>query len=339
VTIHLDDGRHFVERAAPASYDVVSMEPPPPTAEGVYALYSLEFYLAAHRVLREDGVLMQWLPPYAVTPKECLGIVKTQAEVFPYSFIVRIGPDDFVTLSFKRDRPPRFNTAWIEERAKIFAEERWVATKRWTPECRHGTASLEGILALLTTGPDDITRMHAPYIYRDDDQRLSYTSGDRQLLRRYRGTQYLTEISFAVLPITPFQELQQYFIDPIPAAELGEERARALAHLGLPSPREVAAAEQHFREAPDPESRARWAVRVAELRGRDVRAALPWLHRAIEAYPATPSPWLRDWVRYHVRVHAAELRQWLDELSPSTRQASLARVIEDELERFADRER
>ena len=183
VSMHLDDGRHFVQRAAPASYDVVSMEPPPPTAEGVHALYSLEFYRGVERVLREDGVLMQWVPLYWLTPNEARRVVKTQAAVFPHTFIVRAGSVDFMTLSFKRKDPPRFSTAWIEERAKIFAQERWVKAKRWTEECRHETASLEGILALINVGPEDLARMQAPYIYRDDDQRLSYSSDDRQLLR------------------------------------------------------------------------------------------------------------------------------------------------------------
>ena len=54
--IHLDDGRHFVERAAPASYDLVALEPPPPTADGVGCLYSIEFYQAVARVLRQGGL-------------------------------------------------------------------------------------------------------------------------------------------------------------------------------------------------------------------------------------------------------------------------------------------
>jgi spermidine synthase len=38
VSFHMDDGRHFAERAAADSYDVVTLEPPPPTNEGVYSL-------------------------------------------------------------------------------------------------------------------------------------------------------------------------------------------------------------------------------------------------------------------------------------------------------------
>ena len=64
VRFHLDDGRHFVARAEAGSYDVVSLEPPPPTDEGVYRLYSLEFYRGVERILRDGGILAQWLPPY-----------------------------------------------------------------------------------------------------------------------------------------------------------------------------------------------------------------------------------------------------------------------------------
>ena len=340
VSMHLDDGRHFVQRAAPASYDVVSMEPPPPTAEGVHALYSLEFYRGVERVLREDGVLMQWVPLYWLTPNEARGVVKTQAAVFPHTFIVRAGSVDFMTLSFKRKDPPRFSTAWIEERAKIFAQERWVKAKRWTEECRHETASLEGILALINAGPEDIARMRAPYIYRDDDQRLSFSSGDRQLLRRYPFKRRIS-FTFAALPLTPFRELQRYFVEPIPVAELDEERARALrGDHHLPSPAEVAKAEKRFRGAATPAARADWALRVAELRRLDFEVSLAWLRRAIDAHPASGTDRRAGAVaRSHVHVHASELRHWIDALPPRAQASRLVHAVENELKSYLEGER
>ena len=340
VSIHLDDGRHFVQRAAPASYDVVAMEPPPPTAEGVHALYSLEFYRGVERVLREDGVLMQWVPLYWLTPNEARGVVKTLAAVFPHTFVVRTGAVDFMTLSFKRKDPPRFSTAWIEERAKIFAQERWVKAKRWTAECRHETASLEGILALINAGPEDIARMRAPYIYRDDDQRLSFSSGDRQLLRRYPFKRRIS-FTFAALPLTPFRELQRYFVEPIPVAELDEERARALrAGHHLASPAEVAEAEKRFRSAATPAARADWALRVAELRRLDFEVSLAWLRRAIDAHPASGTDRRANAVaRSHVHVHASELRHWIDALPPRARASRLVHAVENELKSYLEDER
>ena len=343
VSIHLDDGRHFVERCAPDYYDVVSMEPPPPTAEGVHALYSLEFYQSIERVLREDGVLMQWVPLYWLTPNEARSLVNTQAEVFPHTFIVRTGPVDFMTLSFKRDTPPLFSTAWIEKRGKVFARERLVSDRRWRLECQYDTASLEGILALINAGPDDIARLQAPYIYRDDDQRLGYSSGDRELLRRYPWDR-LVQFSFAALPLTPFDELQRYFVEPIPTRALDAERARALLRYELPDPAELTLAEERYRTVETPLERMNSALEIARLRRRDLEESLQWLGRAIEAQSeigvARPSlsP-ARDIARTHVELHTARLQSWLDTLPPTVRGSRLAQAVANEVRRHEESEK
>jgi spermidine synthase len=58
----IDDGRRFLERTT-SQYDVIVIDPPPPIgAAGSSLLYSREFYSAAQKRLRPDGVLMQWHP-------------------------------------------------------------------------------------------------------------------------------------------------------------------------------------------------------------------------------------------------------------------------------------
>jgi predicted membrane-bound spermidine synthase len=58
----VDDGRRFLERTR-ESFDVITVDPPPPVeAEGSSLLYSREFYAAARRRLRPGGVLQQWVP-------------------------------------------------------------------------------------------------------------------------------------------------------------------------------------------------------------------------------------------------------------------------------------
>jgi spermidine synthase len=57
----VDDGRHHLATAR-ARWDVVSLEPPPPTAEGAATLYTREFYAAARRRMRAGGVIAQWIP-------------------------------------------------------------------------------------------------------------------------------------------------------------------------------------------------------------------------------------------------------------------------------------
>ena len=57
-----DDGRRFLERTN-EQYDVIVIDPPPPIgAAGSSLLYSREFYSAAKKRLRPDGILLQWYP-------------------------------------------------------------------------------------------------------------------------------------------------------------------------------------------------------------------------------------------------------------------------------------
>jgi len=58
----VDDGRRFLERTTD-QYDVIVIDPPPPIgAAGSSLLYSREFYAAAQKRLRPDGILQQWYP-------------------------------------------------------------------------------------------------------------------------------------------------------------------------------------------------------------------------------------------------------------------------------------
>ncbi|HEY6302636.1 MAG TPA: fused MFS/spermidine synthase [Terriglobales bacterium] len=78
----VDDGRRFLERTT-GQYDVIVIDPPPPIeAAGSSMLYSREFYAAAQKRLRPDGILQQWFPGGdAVTT---VAIARALQESFPY---------------------------------------------------------------------------------------------------------------------------------------------------------------------------------------------------------------------------------------------------------------
>ncbi|MHC4968262.1 MAG: spermine/spermidine synthase domain-containing protein [Planctomycetota bacterium] len=343
VHFHFDDGRHFVARAPPASYDVVSLEPPPPTNDGVYRLYSLEFYQSVHRALREHGVLAQWLPPYLITPNDLRGMVKTQAEVFPHTFIIQIGPKDFVMLSVKGESVPPLRTAWIEERTRLLGAGPGMKPMRWAGEWGRNAVSLKQVLLLLVTGPEDIARMEAPYLHREDDQRLSYSSGDRQLQYRYIG-RGLDELSFGAVPVTPFANLQRYFADPIPTVELEAMRAAALSRYGVVSPPSLALAEDDFSRETDPKARSQRALAIAELYSRrhGIREALDWLQKAVAADPTDSRPEsiesARQFAVSRSILYGREIREWLAKLPESHRASPLVKVIAEELRASEQRE-
>jgi spermidine synthase len=79
----IDDGRRFLERSKD-QFDVIVIDPPPPySAAASGLLYSREFYSAAKRRLRPDGILQQWLPGDADAATQA-SVARALAESFAY---------------------------------------------------------------------------------------------------------------------------------------------------------------------------------------------------------------------------------------------------------------
>ena len=78
----IGDGRHELMRNSD-SYDLITLEPPPPAAAGVVNLYSREFYELARRRLNEDGLLAQWLPIATQNDEDTQSLVRSMLDVFP----------------------------------------------------------------------------------------------------------------------------------------------------------------------------------------------------------------------------------------------------------------
>jgi spermidine synthase len=78
----IDDGRRFLERTT-GQYDVILIDPPPPVdAAGSSLLYSREFYSAAKKRLRPDGILQQWYPGGDLVTTAA--IARALRQSFPY---------------------------------------------------------------------------------------------------------------------------------------------------------------------------------------------------------------------------------------------------------------
>jgi predicted membrane-bound spermidine synthase len=82
VRVFLEDGRAFL-RATRERYDLIVLEPLQAWSAGTTALYTREFYEAARRVLRDGGVLAQWIPFYGQDTAATQAMVRTAIEVFP----------------------------------------------------------------------------------------------------------------------------------------------------------------------------------------------------------------------------------------------------------------
>lgn len=85
VRITVDDGRNFLLRAAHTNrrYDVITADIIRPHHAGAGNLYSIEYYRLAAAVLREDGVMMQWLDPHPRHRHQLM--VRTFMAAFPYA--------------------------------------------------------------------------------------------------------------------------------------------------------------------------------------------------------------------------------------------------------------
>ncbi|UVM13947.1 fused MFS/spermidine synthase [Pseudomonas protegens] len=84
IQIRLQDGRQELLRS-PQNYDLITLEPPPPSAAGVVNLYSRDFYQLAARRLNTQGLVAQWLPLPTQNTEDSRALVQSFLEVFPYA--------------------------------------------------------------------------------------------------------------------------------------------------------------------------------------------------------------------------------------------------------------
>ncbi|WP_223481711.1 MULTISPECIES: fused MFS/spermidine synthase [unclassified Pseudomonas] len=84
VDVRLRDGRQELLRN-PQRYDLITLEPPPPSAAGVVNLYSRDFYQLATSRLEKQGLVAQWLPLPTQNIDDSRALVRSFLDVFPYA--------------------------------------------------------------------------------------------------------------------------------------------------------------------------------------------------------------------------------------------------------------
>lgn len=100
--VHITDGRRFLALREPDSLELVTMEPLLPYAPGTVPLYTSNFYALARRALTPDGLLLQWIPTFAVPPEQYDTLLATFARSFPYTSIWLV---DQATLLVGSEQP------------------------------------------------------------------------------------------------------------------------------------------------------------------------------------------------------------------------------------------
>jgi spermidine synthase len=97
VTLRVEDGRHHLE-LSDATYDIVTIEPPPPIVAGAVHLYSYDFYRLLSRRLRAGGVVAQWLPLHAQSLFSARMTARTFLDAFPYVMLALPSARDAVMI-------------------------------------------------------------------------------------------------------------------------------------------------------------------------------------------------------------------------------------------------
>lgn len=82
--VRLRDGRREL-LASKQRYDVITLEPPPPSAAGVVNLYSRDFYQLAAKRLAPGGVLAQWWPLPTQNDEDSRAMVRAFLDAFPHA--------------------------------------------------------------------------------------------------------------------------------------------------------------------------------------------------------------------------------------------------------------
>jgi tetratricopeptide (TPR) repeat protein len=98
VFVYVNDGRHHLHVQPPASYDLITLEPPPIGYAGVAALYSREFYALARTRLKPKGYMSQWLPAYQVPPATTLAMIRAFIDVFPQAVLISGAEADLLLI-------------------------------------------------------------------------------------------------------------------------------------------------------------------------------------------------------------------------------------------------
>jgi predicted membrane-bound spermidine synthase len=115
VTVHVEDGRYFLQTRA-ETWDIITGEPPPPELPGVAGLYSREYFQLLKDRLSEGGIATYWLPIHSLSEAASRSILKAWSDVFDTCFLWRGSQHDLMLTGFKSRPTPateeRFQAQW-----------------------------------------------------------------------------------------------------------------------------------------------------------------------------------------------------------------------------------
>jgi len=92
-----DDGRNYLQHTD-RRYDLITSEPPPPMEQGVFRLYSREYYESVRDHMTAGGLMTQWLPLLQM-PKEAVEMaISTFIDVFSHTLVFAGSSDSYIMV-------------------------------------------------------------------------------------------------------------------------------------------------------------------------------------------------------------------------------------------------
>ena len=162
--IRIRDGRQELMRSA-ERYDVITLEAPPPSAQGVANLYSTEFYTLAKKRLMPKGLFAQWLPIATQNERETRELVRSFLDSFPHATLWTTELHEMLLIG--SDDPIRLDAQAVERR---FAPEAVLSSLKGV-----GVESPASLLAMWITGREGLERFAADAKpVTDDRPRVEY---------------------------------------------------------------------------------------------------------------------------------------------------------------------
>jgi spermidine synthase len=113
LSMRLHDGRRELLRSD-ERYDLITLEPPPPSAAGVVNLYSRDFYELARRRLEANGMVAQWWPLPTQNDEDSRALVRAFLDAFPYASLWTTELHEMLLVG--SSEPLELNAARIERR-------------------------------------------------------------------------------------------------------------------------------------------------------------------------------------------------------------------------------
>ncbi|MDT8837231.1 fused MFS/spermidine synthase [Paraburkholderia fungorum] len=168
--IRMRDGRRELLRNA-EHYDLITLEPPPPSAAGIVNLYSTDFYRLAASRLQQGGIVAQWLPLPTQNEEDTRSLIQSFIQVFPHAALWTTELHEMMLVGSMQ--PLELDVPRIEAR---FAQPRVAAALREV-----GIASPAALLATWITDRAGLAYYAADaQAVTDDQPRIEYATWVRQ---------------------------------------------------------------------------------------------------------------------------------------------------------------